>query len=101
MGASGGTWSGSADGLVGRDDDLELLHRLLSEGSRTALLLGLPGAGKTAVLDHASRSASADGWRVLRVVGHAADRDLPYTALLDLVRSTPAADGDDHTLEQL
>lgn len=77
---------------MGRESALTQLRTLLGEGSRTAVVLGIPGEGKTAVLATASRAAAADGDIVLSITGRATDRDLPYAALVDLL-SLPAAGG--------
>lgn len=86
MGTGSATsWSAGADGLVGRDRVLGELRERLLEGRRTALLVGLPGAGKTSVLEQAGRSAAGEGWRVVANSGHAPDRELPLVSLIDLL----------------
>jgi DNA-binding CsgD family transcriptional regulator len=94
MGALHGTglWAGELDGLVGRDDLLSRLRDLLDEGGQCAALVGIPGAGKSAVLGRAARAAAADGWTVLAVTGHAADQGLPFAALVDLLVAAGATD---------
>jgi DNA-binding CsgD family transcriptional regulator len=85
-GAGGsGLWAGELDGLVGRDDLLARLRELIGEGGHCTALVGIPGAGKSAVLGRTSRAAAADGWTVLAVTGHAADQALPFAALVDLL----------------
>ena len=94
MGAAGtGLWAGGLDGLVGRDAALLRLRELLVEGSRTAVLLGIPGAGKSAVLSYVARAAAGDGWTVLGVTGHVADRGLPFAALVDLLTAAGVSGG--------
>jgi hypothetical protein len=48
-------------------------------------LLGVPGAGTSAVLAQVARAAAAEGWTVLGVTGHQSDRALPFAALVDLL----------------
>ncbi len=79
-------WTGEPDGLVGRDETLALVRDMIAEGSRTAVVIGLPGAGKSAVLDRVRRAAAGEGWKVFTVTGHRADRHLPFAMLDDLVR---------------
>lgn len=86
-------WSGEPDGLIGRDDVLQQVRGLLDEGTRTAVVLGIPGAGKSAVLEFAARAARAEGRLVLQIVGHATDTDLAFVGLLDLLSvPTPSAE---------
>jgi DNA-binding CsgD family transcriptional regulator len=94
MGALHGTglWAGELDGLVGRDDLLSRLRDLLHEGGQCAALVGIPGAGKSAVLGRTTRAAAADGWTVLAVTGHAADQGLPFAALVDLLVAAGATE---------
>src|SRR6478735_907735 len=99
MGALHGTglWAGELDGLVGRDDLLAQLQDLLGAGGRCAVLVGIPGAGKSAVLGRTARAAAADGWTVLSVTGHAADQGLPFASLVDLL----VAAGASHALDEV
>src|SRR5689334_18517573 len=85
-------WAGELDGLVGRDDALSRLRSMLDEGPRTAVVLGMPGEGKTALADTAARAAAAGRATVLAICGRAVDRDLAYAALVDLL-SLPASRG--------
>jgi DNA-binding CsgD family transcriptional regulator len=73
--------------LFGRDAECAAISRLL-DGARVGrggalVLRGVPGAGKTALLDYAAR---ADGFRVLAAVGVPAEADLPYAAAHQLLR---------------
>src|SRR6478609_3386052 len=90
--AGSGLWAGELDGLVGRDDLLARLRDLLGEGGRCAALVGMPGAGKSAVLGCTARAAAGEGWTVLTVTGHAADQGLPFAALVDLLTGAGATD---------
>ncbi|MFB4277646.1 AAA family ATPase [Nonomuraea sp. MTCD27] len=80
--------------LRGRDEEERALRRLLDgarAGSGGALLLvGAPGMGKTALLDLAAAHA-ADGFRLLRVSGVAAESRLPYAGLHGLLRPVAAS----------
>jgi len=92
-----GLWAGELDGLVGRDDVLSRLRDLLGEGGQCAALVGIPGAGKSAVLGRTARAAAAEGWTVLSVTGHAADQGLPFVSLVDLL----VAAGASHALDEV
>lgn len=70
------------NGLVGRDETVAWLSTALTEPPRTAVLIGLPGAGKTAVLDVIAATTDKV---VLAITGRRSDRDLPYAALTDLL----------------
>ncbi|BCY08260.1 LuxR C-terminal-related transcriptional regulator [Actinoplanes sp. L3-i22] len=67
--------------LIGRADTLRQVSDLLAAPGAVALLTGIPGAGKTAVLD----AVRAAGGRTLAATGALSDRHLPYTALADLI----------------
>ena len=57
---------GASSPVVGRRDELALLHRLLSgEGPPVVLLAGEPGIGKTRLLREAATLGRAAGWTVL------------------------------------
>lgn len=93
MGANGsGFWEGGLDGLVGRDDTLTTLRELLDGGGRTAVVTGIPGAGKTSVLEVVARAESADGRLVLPLTSHASDRPLAFGVLVDLLMLAPGAE---------
>ena len=87
-----GSWSGERDGLVGRDPALALVRELLDEGSRTAVISEIPGAGKTSVLTAASRAAATEGWQVFGLTCHANDQDLAFGALIDLLGAAPGGE---------
>jgi DNA-binding CsgD family transcriptional regulator len=75
--------------LVGRAAERERLERLLHdavEGQGRALaLVGEPGIGKSALLEHA-RARAGGAFRVLSATGAEAEADLPFAALLSLLR---------------
>ncbi len=80
-------------GLVGREDELSRLTELISPpyaASRTMLLLGDPGMGKTMLVAAAEQQAKAAGMRVLSAVGRESEQDLAFAGLHQLLR--PVAD---------
>ncbi len=74
--------------LVGRAEERERIDRLLASarlGSSGALVvLGDPGVGKTALIDEAL--SGQEGLRVLRATGLESEQELPFAALLQLLR---------------
>ncbi|MGO9974942.1 MAG: ATP-binding protein [Solirubrobacteraceae bacterium] len=74
--------------LVGRErerGDLErVLQRARSGESATLALVGEPGIGKTALLDHAAGRAS--GMQLLRARGVESEAQIPFASLLELLR---------------
>ena len=74
--------------LIGRDTEREAIDRALGSArsgtSATLALVGEAGIGKTALLDHAAERAS--GMRVLRARGIESEAQIPFAALLELVR---------------
>ncbi|WP_350281511.1 AAA family ATPase [Kribbella sp. HUAS MG21] len=74
--------------LIGRDTERRVIEQLVA-GARVGaagvlLVTGEPGIGKTALLDEAA--ALAGGLQVLRARGTEAERELPFAALLQLLR---------------
>jgi DNA-binding NarL/FixJ family response regulator len=73
--------------LVGRDHELELLERLLSEARagvpRFAQVTGEPGIGKTYLLAELGRRADAQGWLVLNGRCSELERELPFGLVID------------------
>lgn len=74
--------------LVGRGNEQRRIGALL-DGARQAtsgalVLVGEPGIGKTALLEHAA--AHATGFRVLRARGVQSEAELPFAALLEVCR---------------
>ncbi|MFF7472702.1 AAA family ATPase [Streptomyces sp. NPDC008092] len=80
--------------LIGRDDQLDLLRRLLagprSHGS-AVLVRGAPGIGKTALLTETAALAEELGYRVLSTSGVEAESDIPYAGLQLVLRPLGAA----------
>ncbi len=76
--------------LVGREREREALERVLERArsgeSATLALVGEPGIGKTALLDHAARRAT--GMQLLRVRGVESEARIPFASLLELLRPT-------------
>src|ERR1700723_1892585 len=71
------------DRLLGREREREAVERLLgaARGGHGGVLVvrGEPGVGKTALLEHAVRSAPE--FHVARTAGVEAEMELPYAAL--------------------
>jgi len=93
--------------LVGRSAEQKTLADLMTEAGRgrgrTVLLSGLPGVGKSALLDWARARADHAGWRTGHGVAAAVEGAWPYApvldALSDLCRQHPTLlDGLDETL---
>ena len=74
--------------LLGRDSEREQIERVLERAqsgqSATLALVGEPGIGKTALLDHATECAV--GMRVLRARGIESEAQIPFASLLELLR---------------
>ncbi|WP_264203728.1 helix-turn-helix transcriptional regulator [Streptomyces bambusae] len=79
--------------MIGRQKERAALAEALAPSVPAAslLLLGDPGVGKTALLDAAAEEAEADGTRVLRVRGNAAESELAFAGLHQLL--LPVLDG--------
>ncbi len=74
--------------LLGRDRERREIERVL-DGARSGMsgcvaLVGEPGIGKSALLDHAADEAS--DMRVLRARGIEAEAQVPFASLLELLR---------------
>ena len=74
--------------LLSRESERRTLDRLLADArlgqSGVLALLGEPGIGKTALLEHAA--GRADGMRVLRARGVESESEVPFGGLLELLR---------------
>jgi DNA-binding CsgD family transcriptional regulator len=74
--------------LVGRDRERGAIERVLerarSGASATLALVGEPGIGKTALLDHAK--ARASGMQLLQARGVESEAQIPFASLLELLR---------------
>ena len=76
--------------LLGRKDERLALDRLFAQArdgrSGVLALVGEPGIGKTALLEHAVESA--DGMRVLRARGIESEAEIAFAGLAELLRPT-------------
>jgi hypothetical protein len=74
--------------LLGRDDERLALDRLVAQArqgnSGVLALVGEPGIGKTALLDHVA--GCAQGMRRLRARGIESEADVPFAGLAELLR---------------
>jgi DNA-binding CsgD family transcriptional regulator len=74
--------------LLGRKDERLALDRLFAQAregrSGVLALVGEPGIGKTALLDHAADSAG--GMQILRARGVESESVIPFAALAELLR---------------
>lgn len=72
--------------LRGRGQEMAALDRVLAtaqaDSSAVLVLRGVPGIGKTALLDYAA--GRADGFRTVTVVGIESEMELPYASLHQL-----------------
>jgi DNA-binding CsgD family transcriptional regulator len=72
------------DALVGRADELAVIHGFLERAAcdgETLHLVGEPGVGKTALLEVAADRAAALGSRVLRCAGVEFEAEIPFAGL--------------------
>jgi DNA-binding CsgD family transcriptional regulator len=79
--------------LIGREAERRVIEQLVA-GARVGaagvlLVTGEPGIGKTSLLDEAA--ALAGGLRILRARGTDAEREVPFAALLQLLRPALAS----------
>jgi DNA-binding NarL/FixJ family response regulator len=81
------------DGLVGRGDDLAALEGFLDRGpvpgARTMLIEGPAGVGKTSLWSAGIERARRRGLRVLTARPAAADAELGFLGVADLLREIP------------
>jgi DNA-binding CsgD family transcriptional regulator len=78
--------------IVGRDAERALLSEFLDAGgARAAVLTGAAGIGKTALWEWATARAAGAGHLVLACRAGAAEAQLPWVGLTDLLRSTEAS----------
>ena len=79
--------------LLGRRDERLALDRLLAQARRgesgVLALVGEPGIGKTALLDHAAQQAH--DMRVLRARGIESEAEIPFAGLAELLRPALSA----------
>lgn len=75
--------------LIGRESELARLRGVVDPPpaqSRTLVLLGDAGIGKTVLLNEASRQASSAGVRVLPVTARESEEELAFAVLHQLLR---------------
>ena len=81
------------DGLVGRGDDLAVLEGFLDRGptagARALVLDGPPGIGKTSLWSAGIERARRRGLRILAARPAAADAELGFLGVADLLREIP------------
>src|SRR5271155_5179295 len=79
--------------LLGRNEERHALGRLLAEAREgrggVLAIVGEPGIGKTALLDHAA--GNADGMRILRARGIESEAQIPFAGLAELLRPVLSA----------
>jgi hypothetical protein len=79
----------AASALVGREQELETIHRLVAgvhAGGSSLVIRGVPGVGKSALLQAVGDDVSGRGWSVLRTDGTPSERRLPFAGLHKLLR---------------
>jgi DNA-binding CsgD family transcriptional regulator len=86
--------------LIGREQERLAIDRVLAEArtgrSGVVALVGEPGIGKTALLEHTI--VAAEGMRALRARGIESEADVPFAGLAELLR--PALAGIERIPEQ-
>jgi DNA-binding CsgD family transcriptional regulator/tetratricopeptide (TPR) repeat protein len=86
---SAGAGSRAYGNIVGRQQERDMLDRLISDldhGGAALVFHGEPGIGKTALLDYVARQAQRiKAMSVLRVRGIESETVLPFAALADLL----------------
>ena len=89
--------SGPVAGLRDRVGELDVLDRLIEAvqagQSRTLVVRGDPGVGKTALLDYLAGRASGAGCRVARVAGVQSEMELAFAGLHQLCAPMLNSDG--------
>ncbi|WHM41535.1 AAA family ATPase [Streptomyces sp. BPTC-684] len=72
--------------MIGREHEREVLSAFVTgAGGRALVLRGDPGVGKSALLDHVARLASAEHHHVVRAAGVEAESGLPFAGLHQLL----------------
>ena len=72
--------------LVGRDEELRKLRRLMSDSARrtsVVVLAGEGGVGKSRLAREFARSAEVGGWRVLSGRAYPVETGVPYALFAD------------------
>ena len=86
--SSSATHGAAGDPIVGREQELARLERLIngvSERGAALLVRGEPGIGKSTLLAAAVRYAETAGMRILRATGVQSEAQLPFAGLHQLV----------------
>ena len=79
----------AAQGLIGRDQELEVLAALIdqaADGGAAIVVIGDPGIGKSSLLRAVADHGRAAGHRVLAATGIEAEAHLPFAGLHHLLR---------------
>ena len=79
--------------LVGRVESRDFLLKALGYGAQVAVVLGGPGAGKTALLAAVAAGQREQGVRVVEVTGQPLEADLAFAALVELLSSLDRTSG--------
>lgn len=86
--------------FVGRDSIISKLEAIWSDvrddKSRSCLITGSPGIGKTSILNRFAATVAARQWPVFKVACHKMGRRVPYAAVADLLHNIcaePAVSG--------
>jgi DNA-binding CsgD family transcriptional regulator len=85
--------AGNGGELIGREDEMSLLRAFLAEAALRGghlMWCGMPGVGKTTILDAAVRLVGADTL-VLRAAGSPHEADIRFSGLSQLLRPTRKA----------
>src|SRR6187200_3348795 len=80
-------------GLVGRVESREFLLMAVGQGAQVAVVLGGPGAGKTALLAAVVARQREEGVRVVEVTGQPLEAELAFAALVELLSSLDRTSG--------
>jgi DNA-binding CsgD family transcriptional regulator len=89
LGAPSSRFHDEGESLVGRDQETVRLRSLTdpdSDAGRVLLVLGEAGVGKSALLANLVQHARQDGFRILAISGRAAEANLEFAGLNQLLR---------------
>ena len=95
MPRASGRVSAAETGLVGRQAEMQALHRALEQaldvGVRVVIVSGEAGIGKTRVIQEFSAEVAARGFRMLTAWCHATEQPLPFRPWIDALRTEGVA----------